>query len=290
MKIIIIGHTGFIGKNIYQNLKDNSDYEIVGISKKDVNLVESDSSQILSEIITPKSIVIMCAGIKKQLGDNLEILRDNISIINNFSNAIIESNPSKILFISSTSVYGEDVAYSDNISEGTPVRPRTYYGIAKYTAERILKKICEDNKLHLMILRPPLIYGKDDASMGYGPTGFTHKYKNGDKIILWGDGSEYREFIYIDDVVSIICILINSDFSGIVNLVSGASYTYIDIINKLKKITNLNIDIESRERSKDKVDHHYSNKLINTIIGNFQFTSIENGLNRTFKALKNDND
>ena len=287
MRIVIVGHTGFIGKNIYQNLINNSKYEIVGISTNQVNLVENNSSHILSEIIPSNSVVIMCVGIKKQLGDNLEIFRDNLSIIKNFSEAIIKSKPAKVLFISSTSVYGEDVVYDHGISEETPVQPRTYYGIAKYTAERILKKVCRDNQLHLMILRPPLVYGKDDVSMGYGPTGFTYKYVNGEKIILWGNGSEYREFIYIDDVGKIICRLINNNFSGTLNLVSGKSYTYEDVLNKLKKITNSHINIESRKRSKDKVDHHYSNKLIQTILGGFRFTILEEGLNKTYRAIIN---
>ena len=287
MKVVIVGDTGFIGKNIYQNLINNSKYEIVGISTNQVNLLENNSSHILSEIIPSNSVVIMCVGIKKQLGDNLEIFRDNLSIIKNFSEAMIKSKPAKILFISSTSVYGEDVVYDHSISEETPVQPRTYYGIAKYTAERILKKVCRDNQLHLMILRPPLVYGKDDLSMGYGPTGFTYKYVNGEKIILWGNGSEYREFIYIDDVGKIICRLINNNFSGTLNLVSGKSYTYEDVLNKLKKITNSHINIESRKRSKDKVDHHYSNKLIQTILGDFRFTILEEGLNKTYRAIIN---
>ena len=287
MKVVIVGDTGFIGKNIYQNLINNSKYEIVGISTNQVNLVENYSSHILSEIIPSNSVVIMCVGIKKQLGDNLEIFRDNLSIIKNFSEAMIKSKPAKILFISSTSVYGEDVVYDHSISEETPVQPRTYYGIAKYTAERILKKVCRDNQLHLMILRPPLVYGKDDLSMGYGPTGFTYKYVNGEKIILWGNGSEYREFIYIDDVGKIICRLINNNFSGTLNLVSGKSYTYEDVLNKLKKITNSHTNIESRERSKDKVDHHYSSKLIQTILGDFRFTILEEGLNKTYRAIIN---
>ena len=287
MKLVIVGHTGFIGKNIYQNLINNSKYEIVGISTNQVNLLDNNSSHILSEIIPSNSVVIMCVGIKKQLGDNLEIFRDNLSIIKNFSEAIIKSKPAKILFISSTSVYGEDVVYDHSISEETPVQPRTYYGIAKYTAERILKKVCRDNQLHLMILRPPLVYGKDDVSMGYGPTGFTYKYVNGEKIILWGNGSEYREFIYIDDVGKIICRLINNNFSGTLNLVSGKSYTYEDVLNKLKKITNSHINIESRKRSKDKVDHHYSNKLIQTILGDFRFTILEEWLNKTYRAIIN---
>ena len=82
MKLVIVGHTGFIGKNIYQNLINNSKYEIVGISTNQVNLLENNSSHILSEIIPSNSVVIMCVGIKKQLGDNLEIFRDNLSIIN----------------------------------------------------------------------------------------------------------------------------------------------------------------------------------------------------------------
>ena len=287
MKVVIVGDTGFIGKNIYQNLINNSKYEIVGISTNQVNLLENNSSHILSEIIPSNSVVIMCVGIKKQLGDNLEIFRDNLSIIKNFSEAMIKNKPAKILFISSTSVYGEDVVYDHSISEETPVQPRTYYGIAKYTAERILKKVCRDNQLHLMILRPPLVYGKDDVSMGYGPTGFTYKYVNGEKIILWGNGSEYREFIYIDDVGKIICRLINNNFSGTLNLVSGKSYTYEDVLNKLKKITNSHTNIESRERSKDKVDHHYSNKLIQTILGDFRFTILEEGLNKTYRAIIN---
>ena len=287
MKVVIVGDTGFIGKNIYQNLINNSKYEIVGISTNQVNLLENNSSHILSEIIPSNSVVIMCVGIKKQLGDNLEIFRDNLSIIKNFSEAMIKNKPAKILFISSTSVYGEDVVYDHSISEETPVQPRTYYGIAKYTAERILKKVCRDNQLHLMILRPPLVYGKDDVSMGYGPTGFTYKYVNGEKIILWGNGSEYREFIYIDDVGKIICRLINNNFSGTLNLVSGKSYTYEDVLNKLKKITNSHINIESRKRSKDKVDHHYSNKLIQTILGDFRFTILEEGLNKTYRAIIN---
>ena len=287
MKVVIVGDTGFIGKNIYQNLINNSKYEIVGISTNQVNLLDNNSSHILSEIIPSNSVVIMCVGIKKQLGDNLEIFRDNLSIIKNFSEAMIKSKPAKILFISSTSVYGEDVVYDHSISEETPVQPRTYYGIAKYTAERILKKVCRDNQLHLMILRPPLVYGKDDLSMGYGPTRFTYKYVNGEKIILWGNGSEYREFIYIDDVGKIICRLINNNFSGTLNLVSGKSYTYEDVLNKLKKITNSHINIESRKRSKDKVDHHYSNKLIQTILGGFRFTILEEGLNKTYRAIIN---
>ena len=146
------------------------------------------------------------------------------------------------IFLSSASVYGEDVVYRESITENTPAQPKTYYGIAKYSAERILEKVCIDNHTELMILRPPLVYGKDDLSRGYGPTGFTYKAINSEEIILWGDGSEFREFVFITDVAKTIHRLLNNNFNGILNLVSGKSYTFKNIYDLLIKISKSDIN------------------------------------------------
>ena len=287
MRIVIVGHTGFIGKNIYQKLKNNKENEILGISTNEIDLMEDKSVNTLSEILSPDCVVIMCAGIKKQLGDDLNTFKDNMSIIRNFSKAVFRSHPQMIIFLSSASVYGEDVVYRESITENTPAQPKTYYGIAKYSAERILEKVCIDNQIELMILRPPLVYGKDDLSRGYGPTGFTYKAINGEEIILWGDGSEFREFVYVDDVGEIVNRLVNSNYNGILNLVSGASHTYKEILDVLKKIMDLNIKVESRARTKEKVDHHYSNELIDNVLGDFRFTSLDDGMSKIHRSIIN---
>ena len=202
----------------------------------EINLTKEKSHTTLSEILSLDCVLIMCAGIKKQLGDNLPTFENNMSIINNFSKAVLKVRPQKIIYISSTSVYGEDVAYNERITEKIPLQPKTYYGIAKYSAERILEKVCAENQSQLVILRPPLVYGKDDLSRGYGPTEFIYKAVNGEEIILWGDGSELREFVYVNDVGRIVSQLLNNNYNGILNLVSGASHTYKDILDVLKKI------------------------------------------------------
>ena len=285
MKIVIIGHTGFIGKNIFENLIQSKEYDIVGLSTNEIDLTKENSKDVLSNHLSSDCVIIMCAGLKKQLGDNLITFENNMLIINNFCKAILEVNPQKIIYLSSTSVYGEDVAYFEKISEYTPVQPKTYYGIAKYAAERILEKICTDNGINLVILRPPLVYGKDDLSQGYGPTGFTYKALNNEEIILWGDGSEFREFIYVDDVGKMVSQIINSNYSGILNLVSGISYTYEEILTLLRQILGMNIRVVSRERSKEKVDHHYSSKLIRDLMKDFSFTSIDDGLKKMYKSI-----
>ena len=227
----------------------------------------------------------MCAGVKKQFGDTLETFESNLAIINNFCRAISIIPPDKIIFFSSASVYGEDVAYSQKISESTSPQPKTFYGISKYSAERLLEKICSDNQTKLVILRPPLIYGKGDFSQGYGPTGFSYKVLNDEEITLSGDGTEYREFVYVDDVSRIVNRLIKNDYNGILNLVSGISYNYKQVVNLLNNIIGKHLKVTIRERTKDKVDHHYSNELIHQVLGNFEFTSLRDGLRKTLSTI-----
>ena len=136
-----------------------------------------------------------------------------------------------------------------------------------------------------MILRPPLIYGKNDRSRGYGPTGFTYKAIESDEIILWGDGSEFREFVFVDDVSRVIHRLLKNNFCGILNIVSGRSYTFREIIDLLIKISKSDINISLRQRSKEKVNHHYSNVLFKKVITDFQFTQLDDGLTKTYKSI-----
>ena len=285
MKVVIIGNTGFIGNSIYNYLDKTKEYDLIGISKNEIDLSGKESSITLSKYLTSDCIVVMCAGVKKQLGDNLDTFESNSAIINNFCSAISLVHPKKIIFFSSASVYGEDVDYDEKINEKTPVQPKTYYGITKYTAERLLEKICTENETEIVILRPPLIYGKNDHSRGYGPTGFTYKAIESDEIILWGDGSEFREFVFVDDVPRVIHKLLNNNFSGILNIVSGRSYTFREIFDLLIKISESDIKIRLRQRSKEKVNHHYSNVLFKKVITDFQFTQLDDGLTKMYKSI-----
>jgi len=285
MNVFILGHTGFFGKNIFKLLKTKKELNIIGISSDKIDLTQKNSFKILQKIVLPNSIIVMCIGIKKQLGDHIENFEKNTEIINNFIRSISKITPKKIIYFSSASVYGEDTFFNGKISEITPVRLKSYYGISKYMAECLLTKECFDSKTKLIILRPPLVYGKDDLSRGYGPTDFAYKALTNEKINLWGDGSEFREFIYIEDLANIVEKLIYVDFNGVLNLVSGKSYTFIEIIKLLNERMNINITIELRERSKEKVNHYYSNKLIKNVLGDFMFTDLKNGLSKLCNSI-----
>jgi len=285
MNYIVIGSSGFIGNKVYASLKIDPNNNVVGISSNQVDLSNKDSFKKLNSIVKADSIIIMCAGVKKQLGDNIDVFEKNLIIINNFIRVILNVRPKKIIFFSSASVYGEDFLHTNQIDENTLVQNRSYYGMGKYMSELLLTKACQEVKTELVILRPPLIYGDGDLSFGYGPTGFLRKALDREEIIIWGDGTELREFIYINDIVSIVKTLTNSEFNGVVNLVSGTSYNYLDITKVLRDSINIDFKVSSRPRSKEKVDHVFSNERIMNITNDFCFTSLEVGIKMMYESM-----
>ena len=105
--------------------------------------------------------------------------------------------------------------------------------------------------------------------------------------MLWGDGSEFREFIYIDDIGRVTLKLLENGFSGILNLVGGNSYTFMEIIQLLGNLFGFDIEVISSQRSKEKVDHHYSNNLIGKLMRESQFTRLEDGLRKMYESMNN---
>jgi nucleoside-diphosphate-sugar epimerase len=282
-RIILLGHSGFIGSHLEKNLTAHCSYEIIGKSLPDIDLSNLKSADQLLELFDENTVLVLMAAVKRQFGDTLEAFDKNMAIVENVCHLIEKSPVKHIIFMSSAAVYGEET-HNTNISESTPVNPTSFYGIAKYTAERILKKTCLAKGISLICLRPPLIYGPGDSGKTYGPSGFSASALEGSTITLWGDGTELREFLYIDDLCHLIRTLIDKNINGELNVVSGNSYSFSEIINILR--TNFpELELDSKPRSKEKADNAFdAAKVKKNLPENYQFTSLEAGLAKLIKS------
>jgi len=282
-RAILLGHSGFIGSHLKQNLTKHCSYEIIGKSLPDIDLSNIKSASQLLELFDENTTLVLMAAVKRQFGDTLEAFHKNMAIVENVCHLIEKSPVKHIIFMSSAAVYGEET-HNTNISESTSVNPTSFYGIAKYTAERILKKTCIAKGISLVCLRSPLIYGPGDSGKTYGPSGFSAAALEGSTITLWGDGTELREFIYIDDLCHLIGVLINNDINGELNVVSGNSYSFADVINILRE-NFPELKFDSKPRSKDKADNAFDAAKIKTILhDSYHFTSLEAGLAKLIKG------
>lgn len=282
-RVLILGHTGFIGGHLTTYFRNQSpEIELIGLSTPLLDLTDEKQVIGLADLFDLNTAVIMCSGIKKQLGDNLEIFSQNINMVINVCNILKDRPVRRFVYFSSAEVYGDDT-HNTNITEDTPVNPSSYYGIAKYTSGRLLQKVISLKEgSSLLILCPPLVYGPGDKSRGYGPSGFVWASIKRENITLWGDGSELREFIFIDDLVRLVHHLTFHNYYGIVNVASGRSYTFKNILEIISEIVSHDLLINSRSRTKMKVDHKFSNKLLLELLPDFFFTSLEDGIKQTF--------
>ncbi|OGX27183.1 MAG: hypothetical protein A2787_02120 [Omnitrophica WOR_2 bacterium RIFCSPHIGHO2_01_FULL_48_9] len=284
-RLVILGNTGFIGGHLENYFRrTHPGLEIIGQSLEQVDLTQYEDAKRLAKNFDLETAVIMCSAIKRQFSDNAETFLQNVHMCVNLCRVLENAPVQRLVFFSSAAVYGEDI-HNTEITEETLIQPRSYYGLAKYTSERLFTKIFEQKpQSSLLILRPPLIYGPGDQGKTYGPAGFLKAAINKELITLWGDGSELREFMFVEDVVKLIDQLMLKKHSGVVNVASGQSYTFRQVLDIVAKAVGTELKVSFKERSKNKVDNAFNNGNLSKIIGDFKFTSLTEGIRKTLLA------
>lgn len=283
-RVVILGNTGFIGARLEAVFHDRSPHlDVQGRSTASVNLTRPDEVASLADLFDLETAVVMCAAITRHVSDSLEAFWRNVSMVSNLCALLRERAVARFVFLSSAAVYGEDV-HNTSITEQTPVHPTSYYGIAKYSSECLLRKAVEGGpRGSLLILRPPLIYGPGDRGAPYGPSGFVKAALRGEPIVLWGDGHERREFIFIDDLVGLTHRLTFDDYAGVLNVVSGQSYSFVDVLAAIARLVPLDVAVTARPRTKRKVDHGFCNAALTAEVPDLVFTNLSEGIRRTIE-------
>jgi len=281
-RVVVLGHSGFIGQALMRRLGADHSYDIAGRSVSAIDLRDADSVKALAPLLTPETVVIMCAAIKRQAGDTLENYRQNVFMTLNLARALGERPVGRLIYMSSAAIYGEDI---DNtaITEETPPNIRSYYGLAKLTAEQILTKVMTDIGGTLVCLRPPTIYGAREETPSYGVGSFLRQAVAGETITLWGDGTELRGMVFVDDAVEAIARLIHSRHAGPLNLASLRSYSFKEALDAVAALVGRPVNVATRERSKHKVDNVFDNRRVKALLPDFAFTDLATGARLTYE-------
>jgi len=285
-RVVVLGSGGFIGSHLCAELQRMaSEVELVGRSLPTLDLTVEEQAERLAELFTPETAVVSLAAIKRQLGDNLDSFTANLKITTNLVRVLAQRPVGRLLFLSSAAVYGEETT-NTAITEETAPRATSYYGMAKLASELLLRKAAEANRhTGLLCVRPPLIYGPGDQG-GYGPTGFIKSALCGEPVVLWGDGTELREFVYVTDAVRALARLVFHDCVGVVNLATGRSQNYLDALAAVQACVPLREPVTSRPRSKGKADHGFDNTRLRALLPDLQFTALAEGVRLTMAAQR----
>ena len=279
-KVIILGNEGFVGKHIEKYLRSRG-IAVQGCDMPEVDLTQQKAIEQLTAIFDSSCSVIFLSCIKKEHGDDFETFGKNTQMVANVCAALEKKAVRQVIYFSSAAVYGEEV-HNLSITENTAISPTSNYGLAKFVGERMLAAAAEKKSVKLVCIRPPVIYGPGDRPC-YGPSGFCSAAKQKQPITLWGDGTELREFIYIDDMVKIVSSLLECDYDGPLNIAQGKSITFAEIIQAIEKHKG-KLQVHTRERTKKKVDNAFDNRQFNKLFPRFQFTPIDKGVMQLLEA------
>lgn len=147
----------------------------------------------------------------------------------------------KIFYSSSACIYPQELQkdYHNNglcESDAYPANPDSDYGWEKLFSERLFLAYARNYGINVRIARFHNIYGPEGTYQGgkeKAPAAMCRKVIEADDIIeVWGTGHQTRSFLYIDDCIDAVRLLMESDFQGPVNIGSEAMVT----INQLAQI------------------------------------------------------
>ena len=278
--VLIIGHNGFIGKKLSQCLQDKRDYCVFTSDFRLQQTSELENFILKNKVDTIVHLVsdLIPASNEKDFTNSLHnVIIPTYKLID-----IASENNIQFVFLSSGgAVYGR---HDDEIiTESSQRRPINYYGFSKLMIEDYILLKNKMSLLNYLILRPSNVYGE-----GQDPTknqGFIavalRKIYNNEEIVVWGDGKNSKNYIYVDDVVLVIEKILQKDLgNSVFNVCSDKNISLNEIISVLAKIAGVDYKVAHvKSESFDVMNFWMSNDFLKSHF-ELNFTSFETGINK----------
>ncbi|GAB1152054.1 MAG: SDR family oxidoreductase [Shewanella algae] len=170
MKILLTGYSGFLGTHLVQALKNDYKLRLLGRKKTELGACEHFFCEMtpqfdFGEAVSFCDIVIHAAArvhvMDENVSDPLSAFRDvNTHATVEFAKQAAKAGVKRFIFISSVKVNGESTTGREPYTVEDAPAPEDPYGISKAEAEQELLDIARNTGMEVVIIRPPLVYGK----------------------------------------------------------------------------------------------------------------------------------
>jgi UDP-glucose 4-epimerase len=292
MRILVTGATGFIGSQIVKSLiKKFGNNSVVILSSKNFagltcfeyhNMqdfgTEATSFDDITHVIHAGAFIPKendQAGNIEACGSNVDFTKTLLS--HNFRSLV------RILNISTVDVYE---ATNERLSESSPIRPVSLYGSSKLYCEDMVKAFSETSGVSYINLRVGHVYGPGEEKYKKVLPLAIKNILTGKPVELWGDGSDLRSFIFINDVVESIMNALTLSKNNIdINITSGNEVSILELLQILKSVSSKSMTIMNRDSSHTKRDLIFDNSyLLETVLQ--KETDLQHGLKIEYEYMK----
>ena len=313
-KILVCGAGGFIGGAMVKRLKaegqwvrgaDIKFHEFMDITELADEFLQGDlrEQDFCRKVVTEEIDEIYQfaadmggAGYIFTGEHDADVMHNSAQINLNIADLAVKRNIKKIFYSSSACMYPEHNQLdpdNPNCEENSayPAAPDSEYGWEKLFSERLYLSYHRNYNLNVRIARYHNIFGPEgtwDGGKEKAPAALCRKVaeaKNGTSIEVWGDGNQTRSFLYIDECIEATRRLMDSNFTGPVNIgsdemisINDLAQMVIDISEKKLNVNNIPGPLGVRGRNSD-------NNLYLEKIGWRVSEPLQSGIKKTFQWI-----
>lgn len=252
MKILVTGGAGFIGSHIVDQLIARGDQVVIidnlSTGKKEyvhrhaifyqVDLTDADQVKSVLLLEKPEVVIHQAAQTRVQTSVEKPAYDAIVNILGTIHllEACRYAGVRKMVFASSAAVYGNPERIP--IDETHSIRPLSGYGIGKNTAEQYLSIYKDLYGLEFTILRYANVYGIRQDPQGEGGviSIFIDRLLHDQNVTIFGDGTQTRDYIYVEDIASANVKAIDRGDGQVVNIGTGVSTTLNKLVDLLAEI------------------------------------------------------
>jgi UDP-glucose 4-epimerase len=257
MKALVYGGNGFIGSHLVDSLiNDGHRVRVLDrypekhrapLPNVEYYRATFGDTAIIAEALKDVDIVYHIASTTVPSTSNEDPISDiesNLVGTVRLLNLMVKTGIKRLVFLSSGgTVYGNTDVTA--ISEEHPLKPICSYGVVKLAIENYLNMYKELYGLLPIILRPSNAYGPRQGHIGTQGFIFSllSKVKEREPLIVWGDGSVVRDYVYVEDLVRLCSLAGSSELTGTFNASSGYGYSVSEVIDVILKTLGVELTV-----------------------------------------------
>lgn len=302
-KILVTGGAGFLGSHLVDQLisRGNKTFVIDNLSSGSITNLNVKSefikldikSKLIEEMIIkikPDYIFHLAAqtSVSKSIENPKGDLNTNLISLVPILEAATEIKVKGFFFASSAAVYGD--AKQIPINEDFTKNPISPYGLAKLSAEFLIRMFNKRHGLPYLIFRYSNIYGprQDSSAEGGVVSIFINRILKGQPVTIFGDGKQTRDFIYVSDVINANLLIFQRSTTRTFNVATQESISINNLFEKISKISHLKaeklhqplkyFEVKNSQLSREKIEKE---------VGWIPEVSIDQGLKNTIDFFKN---